>query len=698
MDMNALRVFNSLYNLRITEKEFVEIEEEQRHTERTGISIFCVKKDKFIGVSHDENHQIVIKEATSKIKPKPKSRILFKTLVTFDGLPQEIYTLHQIAQYRALDTEIKYVANTIEELKDRICDRFVDGYPKELGEMFGDDKQSERVELVERQIRALYWLFGENPKSFKEFPNSRRNIARIIKVFSRNNRRLALIQQHELYDERRGNLYGSWYERINKVTFKIATFTPKDSRYNFVSPNREIFFRYDCSIWLHEDLFEKVSCAELKVLSRRLEDEEWILLTADEYNKQQSGIRIEMMSARREQGEEKAHDKLMNSIEKQFKKNKVVRHGITFTKKSVSYENIQLKGDKVGEYLEMKRIIYQDHPDFNSIFEEYVEYILNLDVEYGLYTSNRIVCNFNGKQILSIKNIDITIDKRGKNIYVNGYKICKNDVCTVVKSAITNSNQQTYEEYIKSVSKTNLTTQHVLDKGYLSFELNIDQTDDNCLINPIDQSYEDRGFLLSIPFRRHNNKNYVTIGQKEYSIKNTKALLDIGKKIDNQYLRSGHLQRTIKLLYQAIEGITAIEIGQLIKNGQTEYKKMVDKTEKDKVERIARSKDFIANAVRLTNAKRVDGGYFVKSQSGTLYFVEYSSLHVYTIVDGKKDKYLCIVDNDYSRNDDEAVKNDRIAKRLLMLSKDETVAKEIYDRGDKVDKHWSYIQEDVAVA
>ena len=84
----------------------------------------------------------------------------------------------------------------------------------------------------------------------------------------------------------------------------------------------------------------------------------------------------------------------------------------------------------------------------------------------------------------------------------------------------------------------------------------------------------------------------------------------------------------------------------------------------------------------------------MKGVSGTLYFVDEDNLGVWTIKDGQQDTHLCIVDDDYSWDeDDEALQNDRIAKRLLMLAKDKKVAREIYDKGDKVDTHWLEIQE-----
>ena len=99
MNINSLRVFNSLYNLGIAEQEFKDIEDEQTHTERTGLYIACVTKARIVAVSHDQKHSIIIKKIKGTIKPIPKSRVLFKTLVTLKDLPKNIFILHSIAQY-----------------------------------------------------------------------------------------------------------------------------------------------------------------------------------------------------------------------------------------------------------------------------------------------------------------------------------------------------------------------------------------------------------------------------------------------------------------------------------------------------------------------------------------------------------------------------------------------------------------------
>lgn len=712
MDLNALQVFNSMYRLRITDREFEAIEEEQKHTERTGLSIKCVKKGYCICVSHDDKHKILIKEISRDIKEELRavgsSRILFKTLIKFEDLPQEIYTLHRIAQYRSLDENVGYVATNLEELKDRICDRFADRYPKELGEASDyyrtwqdteDDikvKETARQELIIEQLKALFWLFGEDYDSFQG-EMARKNIPRIVKVFSRNNRRVAIFQTNEKYERERGMYWGKWLDQVVRTTLKLKTYTPRDERYNYVSPNREVFFG-EAEIWIDDDLFEKLGHAELEILSKRFS--EYAILNADRYNQMKQSIRLEVMSAKRSEQEEEVKEKLVKRIDEQFKKGRVVRQGIEFTRTSMSYGGVVLKADKLGAFIVGQNIIFQEQPNFTQIYQDYVDSILETDVSsYYDGTPPKIEIRFEGKTKISIGKIHITLFKHEKNIFVKmkgsePHRIRKEDMPAVLKSVIDyTEHPQEYDEYLSQTSRVNLRLRKALDEGGLKFELVVDRTADNAIEENCGK------MLLTLPLTRRKGKNYVIIRRKEYRVKDTQALFDLGKESHRYYGEQGRLQRTIKLIYRGIKDISPEIIGRIISQGKREYAKMDARVRAEEEAKVKNSKEFLHNAIRLTNAQKVDGGYIVKGLSATVYFVDEDG-GVWTVrKDGKKwvnDKYLCMIDV----GTDTSTKwgsNDAIAKRLLALSKDSVAAAEIYQRGDKVDSFWKEIADEVAV-
>lgn len=703
MDINALQVFNVLHSLDITEDEFEDLEQEQKHVERTGLYIGCIKKGFSICVSHDQNHKIIIKRIKEGM-PSP-SRVMFKTLITFDGLPEELYTLHAIAQYRTLDTDIKYRADNIEELKDRICDRFVDNHPKTLGDYYetnnyysdmhsyDENKRtkwaSAKSALINKQLKALFWLFGEDYNKFEKIVKAaRRNIARIVKVFERNNRRLAIIHRVDDYDKRRGggSMYGPvWYETVQGSNLMIRCFRPGSKQYDYVDVNREIYLPIDgaevTEIWLDDDLFEKTSHEELKVLSRRLfadqtdESKRWLLLSADEFNKKQTLIRIEVMSATRKAQQQQATNDLVKRIDTQFKKGKVVRQGIIFKKNSIECEGIVVRNDKMGEFIMMNRVHLQQEPEFRKIVQDFVCYILNINAAHNYNTGKTAYfCEFNGEETIDIGKVRLHIESKGNNIYINNYRIGKDDLVEIIFKAISFTDQERFDEYLKYSSNVNLALQKALTDRGVSFELTVDITDDNAL------AAKSTKMILSMPIKREKGKNCTTIDGKDFKIQNLKAFLDIGKEVDGiriGYGGGGYLQRTIKLLYKSIKGITPKDIGLLIKNGEKEYEKIQARIIEENAEKSRRADEFVSRAIETTKAQEIDGGFRVTGISGKEYTVNSESLSVYEDDGSEKGRYVCIVDMEH-RASTEWAKKDALARRLVMLSHDLKVADQVH--------------------
>jgi len=439
-------------------------------------------------------------------------------------------------------------------------------------------------------------------------------------------------------------------------------------------------------IWVDDDLQGKVTANELCVMSN-LKENGFVLLTADKLNKSQRDIRIELMNAKREDEESKAKELMEENIQKQFDKDNVVRQGISYSKKGFSYEDISIKGDKIGEYLVNNNVMFQERPDFSGIFEGYIEYILKIRTEYDYYPYKRTRPEFEDMLKLQVGKVKIKIEQMKRFVQVNGFRINKEDVETVLKRSLEYKTQKDYDAFLQHTSKVNLKLQKALDDGWIKFELEIDRTEDCCL------NLDEKQMILAVPIIRRNEKNFVIINSKEYGVKNVTALFRLAEnRVSYHY--EGHMQKTIKQLYKSISKITADEISVLIDNGRKEYRKMTAKARKEEKEKLKRSVEFIDHAVRVSKADKVKGGYLVTGISKTTYFVS-DSLEVWTTKKKDRtyqnDKYLCIVD--IGTGDSKWEKNDALAKRLLMLSKDKVVAREIFENGDQMDKHWLEIQD-----
>lgn len=683
-----LRVFNVICNIGLTEADFEAVEQEVSHTERTGLAIKVIKDLFFIGVSHDEKHNIIINPIGRIIKGlnnqffnkdmlSPNSKILFKTLINFD-VPNEIYTLHQIGQYRTADFEIKDVANNLEELKDIICDRFRamndDVINCRLGRSdyvsYSLRERQEQIEkghkeLLEKQLKAIYWLFGQ-PYNLS-YKGLRNNLKRIVKVFERNNRRLAIILHYENYKKITGVFYFRREAHIDNVEVLIRSYNPKDRQYNYVDEGREIYE----NIWLDDSLKEKVTANELKLLEKRFDS--FVFLTPELYAKHQKSLRLELMQNRQADNDNKLKDKLKDKLEKEFKKGRVIRGGITFSKdKIVSDEGIELKGDKILDFIEDNNIITTElnNPSFNAVAQSYIEYILDrtnkvfLQAKYDRVNLENIKTNF------SVEKIKVEVVREVKNNYffVNKIRIRIDELSEVVRSVLTFREQIQFDNFLKEVSKCSLRLKRAIENG-ISFKLEIKKSDDNCLV------VNEETLFVKLKIVRNNSKNFLQLNDKLLPIKNISALFELEKE-PNRSEWSRHstplLQRAIRLLYQAVKGIEPSDIQELIKIGKVNYKEYLKQQE----ERIERSKEFIRNAIKITDTIETSEGFIVKSKANNEYFIEKENLGIY-VWNGRKEKYLCVVDVKTDITD-EAGFNDAIAKRILLLRHDKMVADEIH--------------------
>jgi hypothetical protein len=700
MDLNTLRVYNVINKLGITELEFDNISKELLLVEYTGTAVMKVTEKFMITINHDDKHKIEIVPNHSKLSSP--GRILFKTYFTFE-VPIEIYVLHELAQYRCDDNNPKYTAINLDELKDSIMDRICDKKYVEVGEIRSRDNYSydkevkarvdkERKVLVQKQLNAIYWLFGETLNGTTNSIYARANIPMIVKVFQRKNRRLAIIQFDKDYDTKRGNPMwgGRWVEHVASREIRVNIYKPAQPQYNYVNEGRELLWdSSDNEIWLDDDLKGKIPSTELKLIIEHSGDHNFTFLNSKDYGRIQKTIRIKLLEDSRKEIHSKAEHKVRDTIETEFNKGKIVRQGITFTHKSIMYDKMLLEADKIKEYVIQQRVHLNAEPEFTTIFEGYVDWLLKLsnykscsertDVYYSEFTGD--------PQSITINNIKIVILKEHNFLFVNNRKISKFDIAVVVKNAINYIDQSKYDEYVNIVSKTNLKVQQAVAEGYIAFDINFDKgNNENFLIK------DNQSVRISIPILREKNKNYTIINDVRYAISNTEALFDIDIKPQNYYSHS-ELNRAIKLLYKAIKDITPKVIGELLIDGKTAHKKHYAQIAAEKKAKVKLSTEFLAHAVKITKAKKIAKGYSVVGLSGTIYTINSDTLAVYK--NNGKD-YLCIVDvGDYTLDiDADALKNDRVAKRLLALHKDTVVANEIYSKGDRMDQHWRTIQED----
>lgn len=639
MNIQSLRVFSSMYGLDITEEEFLTIEQEVNSGKR-GIYNAVRKKGYIVYVDHNNKSTIVIRKSKSDIVIP--SRILCKTMVTFEPLPDEIYTLHSINRYRAQDWKFVYRADNLEELKDRIIDRFTDRYDKELNE-----------EDIAVQEQAIYWLFNQEYTPITK--DTRTNISTILKVFENKNRRTAIIKKKLVYTV--SACMGSGSREEESIHHSVLTFTPADAEYNYVDEGRE----FGEDIWIDDPLTGKVSAEELDIIEKRM-SKGFGLLTTKIYSNIQNELRLEILSAKKRSEESEIKRVVETEAEKQFQKGKLIRNGVTFTKEYIAYDDMELKGPRIEEFISYNNIITAENTDFNSIVTTYIDFILNRGYAAGRYgmTSN-IVYDIKEDIQLTIGKVNLKVSKQGNNYYVwcpRRNRIKKDELPTVLRMALA-YDLESYSKFIENVSSVSLELGKILING-LSFSVKPRQYGNN----DCDLAKDSQDIFFNLQVTRVKNKNYVKINDKQFYIKDTPRLLELKKTLNCDYSsRIDPLQRMINIISKSIQDISPKEIGDLIKDGKKMY-----------LQKVKRSKEFIKNAVKLASAKIVEDGYIVKGISGKEYFVS-NDLKVWEWEKNNKTRYVCIVDVDSER--DEAGVNDCIAKRILALSKDKFIAKEV---------------------
>lgn len=699
MDIVTLRVFNKLHKLALTEQDLTEIEEEQKHRERTGVYVQAVRKNGVaVCVSHDEKHRIVISTIPRAV---PKCRILLKTLITFD-VPEQIYLLHRIGQYRSLDTQVSHTANNLEELKERLFDRFTDEFPKELGGEYDDaygnaderrKADEKKPDLVQEQLKALYWVFGQEYD--EAVVGSRLNVERIIKVWQLKNKRVALIQEKECQEVRVGGLCNN-YRNIDRITYRIRTFFPKHKEYNYVSEGREVGFSNNDDfgdLWLDDNLVEKVPPDEFLTCQRLAKLKSFWFLTADLYISLRREIRGIQLSRRRAEEAQETKQVLADNIRKLFDKGQeIVRQGIIITQESFSYEGITVSGDDITEYITRRNVAFLEQPNFRDILDGYIEDLLVSSRISSYYPIAREISFLRGKKEFQVGNVSIRVEvaDRGR-MTVNGFRIAKEEIEEVLKEAINYGTQQEFDSFLEATQKVSLKLRKVLQKGYFTFGVELNQNNDCELKLPEDK------MQLAIKVVREKDKNYVVVKGRKFCIKNIQSFnnLNVLDSRSSWHYEGSQLQKVVVQLHKAVHNLTAEDISTLISEGISNYRKVVAEQRRIEKEKTARSEEFLAHAARITKATLKDKCYFVKGLSGTEYSVNPETLQTWKGT-GEAKEYLCILD-EKSDNGTAWGKKDITAKRLLMLSQDLKVARQVYDDGDHNDKHWLEILEKAVV-
>ena len=710
MDGLALRVYSSMYNLGLTEDQIVKIEEEARSTTTRGVANMALCKGKYVVyVDKDEKNVINVKKMEKKI-PVP-SRIITRVLVDFE-IPEEAYDIHAITKFRVSDYEPAEQATDLAYLKELLIDRLM-----------------KKTTLGLTNMKSIFWLFDAEYNFDKaEKAKPRRGFTEIVKVFERNNKRLAIYKTADTEYDREG--YGMSRRNVMSsartvYSWGVCSCSPKDKEYNHVDEGREIYRE----MWICDELRGKINEKEADVLHGYLH-RGYCFLDERRYGELQNEARLNLMNAKREGAIEEAEKSFASILETNFNKGKTVeRNGVKYNHKQIVFESgYVIRGDDIREFITGQRFLRADGVNFRTIYDGYISCILSAEFvrnrNAGMYGANQNDGTLQVSMPASVKNIQLgnikikveakAVKKRkieashlggdahyGKESCVyraNGRRVRKDELPDILSRAVSYQSQADYDAFLDSIEKAPLVMQDIVKNGMevsVKLENSRSRDDDNDLLPKGEDKY-----LLIFRVEQNGRRFSLLIGDKKYPIKSMPTFLQLGESPTNSiYNRYGNeLNRLCSLLSRAVD-IPPAEVGDLIKTGRKAYNEKHASEIKIMAEKVARSKEFIAHAVELAKAvhrklkekghDEMEGWEF-KSVTGRNYFVDATG-KTYAFKTPTDLEYLCIVDANLARQEYEI--NDSVAKRILALYHDQRTASEIYTLDNFMKGHRGEVDE-----
>jgi len=687
MDNLSLRFFNTNMDLGLTASDLKEIDEEVNKKYKTGLYVIKeIKKGKIV-INHDEKHNIELRKSES-IEAKQGESILFQSIISLKDLPKELFCMHSLVKFRSYDKLVRLKTKDLNDLKPKMIERLCNRERFEIGEGISlnyvyDKYELEKLtkkkdKLIQEQLKAISWLF--DCEAIDLNIKTRPNIHTIIKTIQLENKRVCIIKVKEDRVEENHSFFHTITRELKNSDFYMIVVNPDDPRYNYCSPGREMILSYP-EVWVSDELIGKLTYGELEEYSKQVEGRaEFKLLTPKDYTELSANIKMKMAVKKREDSIRDATEKATNELEKKYNSGKeVIKNGVVYGSNYIIY------GTKKIEYKGIKDIILDRgflNSDYISTIGDIFETIVDKVLLGKLYDREEKL------EVIKVNDFELSISLAHHKVLINNKRINKDDLRNILLQAI-NMNKEQYEEYLNECSKLSLHLQEVLNEGYIKTTIDFKETKDNELFSS--NSYKDIEIAIPIKF---DKSLYLNInGWKKVTAR--KYIADLEKSIEIYSAKlgtyEGRLQRFVRILFKAVKGLDPDDLNDFLKKAKRDAVKLKRKLNKERKAKIDNSLIFIKKCVEATKAERVKKGYLIKGDSGCTYFVD-DDMRVSLV---KEDKLysLCIVDdNNYRRQEWEI--NDGVGQRLLMLSKDKQLAKEIYTNGDRIDKHWLKIMEE----
>jgi len=680
MNIDTFKVLNSVRKLGFTEEDCAAMEKESR-LNTCGIGVVAKQGEWIAYYDHDEKERgVCVGRAEGKLVGAPiPSRVLCKTLITFMDIPREVNVLHRALRYNRRgdgDSEIRFRADNISELRDRLFKRF-------------EEKQAWTKYMTEEDLEAFFWLIGTPyPETFDK---PRLDFATIIHMEERGNKRIAVFSETEEKTEKHGMFYSAYNMPTGQVAsqgFYVRIYTMEDEEYNLICKGREVYRTSRSIIFMDDDMTGKLTGREMMVVENTMrvshtwrDDTSDKILVLDErkYRQVQSSSRTQLMTAQREAVLKDTQQKYDGQAWELFKGAGYVRWGIKFQRNRISKDRLAIEGPDIEKFVHENRYlpgcsVSEGNMTIEEIAENYVNMLLKRSNRN--LNSSEVISRFEGKADITIGRVKMTVSRDDRRrFHIGGHQIREVEIDRVILMGLYVS-QSAFEAKLPSISRMGFRMIEAVRDG-VSIEIRLDNIHGCDMKMPIDR------LKLYFKVKWEKNRAWLVHDGKDYAISRSDCFFKLGD--CRSYREDGSaIDQFCKRMHNAVPTLPHSEIGKLIEECDRRF-----------LERIRKSESFLANAVKLTGSLYDKEAYYVTGESGIKYMVK-PDLTVYKLVPKKsaKNEYnaenVCLRDV-CSSVDDEAAVNDRIAARLLALNKDKSLAGEIYSRGDHVQEFWKDI-------
>lgn len=369
--------------------------------------------------------------------------------------------------------------------------------------------------------------------------------------------------------------------------------------------------------------------------------------------------RRDMVAQNKEQQKEVLKTKFKKKLDKinqdDDDETSISLNGIKMSKHTIEYGGQTLSCDQIKVYDLVERYAgYRglDDLNFDTLSDDFFHRLTN-DVERS-YSSKE----WTGK----IGEIDYNLElkcsrnKAGANmrlVYMNGYKIKKDEVGDIARRALCYEDQEVFDGFCHQVSKCSLKLHKYLNEG-----IHLKVTDD----------YRNQRINFKIPLIRKSGKNFIVLDDKEYGVADSNRLIRLQE--------ASHMHDAINTLLNPkvvrIDGPD--DIAHIIRKGEELHEQDKDKNKKliEKVENL-----FGIEVTSITTNGTRQRGYVIDGKMSK-YFLDIGRTDKETVFDRLRVfsypdmAYVCMIDKTVQQTGPSNLIN-----RIFALHNDSLVARDV---------------------